>query len=454
MGFNGSGVYTLPSGALVSDGTSADASDLNTPLQDLETSLNLVHISDGRKPATGNWPMGGFKQTGMNSGSAATDSTNLGQVQQGTVNWVAAGGTADALTGSYTPAIAALVDGQECFVRATATNTTTTPTYTPNNGVITARTITKAGGQAVAVGDISSTKELHLRYNLANTRWEWLNAVPVLNFASTTEVLTGTETAKAVTPDSLAVFWEKGGDITSAATITIGEGGYANLTGTASISDIDFSVAKDGRPYVLVCASTPTFVHNATTLIVPGAANYTASAGDMIHVYQDSGDNVRLVIFKADGKAVVGGGRELLASASSGASGITLTNISSVYRALAIEFSNLSWDASASQVRVQFSNTNGSAYGAAVATYGNTGAANAAWGSCLIEGIQIPRTSSSNIFIQNLVNVPATATLVTTIVNGVPDSATSGPINAIKITGDGTGTMLIDSGTLQVWGIR
>jgi hypothetical protein len=146
-------------------------------------------------------------------------------------------------------------------------------------------------------------------------------------------------------------------------------------------------------------------------------------------------------------------GRVLLGSITVGASNLTLTGISSVYRALAVEFSNLSWDASATGVRIAFSNSNGSAYGAAVNTLGNMGSANVAWGSLLIEGLQIPRTSSSNIFVQVLGHIPATATVVTSIQAGLPDSATLGPVNAIKITGDSGGVSLIDSGKIEVWGI-
>jgi microcystin-dependent protein len=67
-----------------------------------------------------------------------------------------------------------LVDGQVCYFRATAANLTTTPSFSPNG--LSAETITKNGGQALAVGDIcGSLNEVTLRYNIANTRWELLN---------------------------------------------------------------------------------------------------------------------------------------------------------------------------------------------------------------------------------------------------------------------------------------
>lgn len=42
MGRNGSGVYSLPSGSTVTNGDTSDATDLNTPLSDLETDANTA----------------------------------------------------------------------------------------------------------------------------------------------------------------------------------------------------------------------------------------------------------------------------------------------------------------------------------------------------------------------------------------------------------------------------
>lgn len=97
-------------------------------------------------------------------------------------NWAAAGGTHDAIAATYDPPItsAQLVDGLTLAFRATSANLTTTPTFAPNG--LTAHTITKNGGQALAIGDIpGANAEIVLRYNLANTRWELQGApdVPV-----------------------------------------------------------------------------------------------------------------------------------------------------------------------------------------------------------------------------------------------------------------------------------
>lgn len=42
MSRNGSGVYSLPAGSTVTNGTASDATDLNTPLADLESDANVA----------------------------------------------------------------------------------------------------------------------------------------------------------------------------------------------------------------------------------------------------------------------------------------------------------------------------------------------------------------------------------------------------------------------------
>ena len=98
-------------------------------------------------------------------------------------------------------------------VGATAANATTTPTFSPNG--LTARTIVKTGGNALAAGDIvGDGHELILRYLLASTRWELLNpnaggtaasdtAAGIVELATDAETITGTDTARAVTPANL-----------------------------------------------------------------------------------------------------------------------------------------------------------------------------------------------------------------------------------------------------------
>ncbi len=92
-----------------------------------------------------------------------------------TIPRAAAGGTADAITATFSPALT-LANMTLCIVIAGAANATATPTFAPNG--LAAHTITKYGGQALVAGDIfGALMACILCYNLANTRWELLNPV-------------------------------------------------------------------------------------------------------------------------------------------------------------------------------------------------------------------------------------------------------------------------------------
>lgn len=175
MPFNGAGVYSPPGADFPAvANTLIESTKFNSVINDIATALSAAILKDGTQTVTANIPFGNNRLLTVGAGLVRTDAVNLGQLQDASTNWVAAGGTADAITATYSPAITALVDGQLAFFRATAANATTTPTFAPNG--LTARTITKRGGTAVIAGDIpGNLTEVILRYNLANTRWELLN---------------------------------------------------------------------------------------------------------------------------------------------------------------------------------------------------------------------------------------------------------------------------------------
>lgn len=170
---NGSGVYALPNADVVFD-TVIDQTVYNSNNSDIGTALSGSIAKNGETVITANLPMANFKHTGISDASARTEYASAGQVQDGKLNWVAAGGTVDVITASFSPAIAAVADGMILCIRASGANTVTTPSFSPNG--LTARTIVKNGGVALVAGDISAAgHELQLRYLAASTRWELLN---------------------------------------------------------------------------------------------------------------------------------------------------------------------------------------------------------------------------------------------------------------------------------------
>ena len=91
-------------------------------------------------------------------------------------NWAVATGTVDAILAAYTPVNTALIDGLLLGVRASGANTSTTPTFTPDD--LPPHVIVKRGSVALAAGDIPGAgAELLLRFNLAAGKWVLLNPI-------------------------------------------------------------------------------------------------------------------------------------------------------------------------------------------------------------------------------------------------------------------------------------
>lgn len=114
-------------------------------------------------------------------GTNILDARFVGQqaFQQDLYSYAQATGTADALVAAFTPAITLQTLGEGIVtvtIMPTAANATTTPTFTPNNGVITAANIVKGNNQALAVGDIAGANHpIILMKTPAATVWTLLN---------------------------------------------------------------------------------------------------------------------------------------------------------------------------------------------------------------------------------------------------------------------------------------
>jgi len=133
------------------------------------------------------------------------------------------------------------------------------------------------------------------------------NGQGVFDKASTTDVLTGTDANKTVTPDALAALWERVGNQAAADPLILGDGGvfFVN-TAIGNINDIQFATPKDGRRALIYFSVTGnTLVHSAT-LYVPGATNYVIAAGDTIEIYQRLNDRRVIGITRLDGTPAVG----------------------------------------------------------------------------------------------------------------------------------------------------
>lgn len=277
MPFNGSGVfvrlYNWVNDAAANIKIRADRMD--NEMNGMATGLSTCITKDGQTSITANLPMSTFKHTNVGNATLRTDYFAAGQAVDGVISWAAAGGTADAITASYSIPINTLVDGQLCYVRAGAANATTTPTFSPDG--LTARTIVKNGGSALAVGDIAGAgHELILRYLLASTRWELMNpavnigsastTVPgIIEIATVTEAEAGTDTARAVTPEGLAASKSQALQNSQSAdyTLVIGDAGKHILHPVGDANNRTFTIPANAS-VAYKTGTMITFINEAT----------------------------------------------------------------------------------------------------------------------------------------------------------------------------------------------
>lgn len=287
MAFDGNGVflrlYNWTNDAAANIKIRADRMDNET--NGIATGLSTCITKDGQTTITANLPMAGYIHTNVGAGTLRTQYTRLDQTQDGKVNWADGGGTADAITATYSPVITTLVDGQECYVRATAANATTTPTFSPN--ALTARTIVKNGNVALAAGDIAGDgHELHLRYRLSDTKWELLNpAVTGVAVLSANNAFTGNNTFAGTSTFNAAATFNGATTVAGSLAIsgTSSEAAYITLAedtdnGTNKVKlQAPSSLASDITVNLPIVAGTIP-VKTELTIVGTGYAETTAAA--------------------------------------------------------------------------------------------------------------------------------------------------------------------------------
>ena len=98
---------------------------------------------------------------------------------------------------------------------------------------------------------------------------------------------------KGTVGENLTVF-AKGADLTSASALVLGtDGNYFDVTGTVTITSI--STLPAGTMILLQFDGILTLTHNATSLILIGAANFTTAAGDRCLFVSEGSGNWREV---------------------------------------------------------------------------------------------------------------------------------------------------------------
>lgn len=197
-------------------------------------------------------------------------------VQQEANSYAQATGTVDAIVAAFNPAITAttLAAGLVTVtVMPTGANISTTPTFTPNTGVIPPATIVKGNNQALAAGDIAGANHpVVLMWSNGLSKWILLNPATGVVSAATVDnsVNDFRLTLTSGTPVTLA-------DITGATTvyctpykgnrIALYDGANWNVRASAEFSKA-LGTLTSGLPYDVFCydnAGTPTLEFLAWT---------------------------------------------------------------------------------------------------------------------------------------------------------------------------------------------
>jgi hypothetical protein len=115
-----------------------------------------------------------------------------------------------------------------------------------------------------------------------------------------------------------AFYENRGNPITATSGTTdlaLANGNFVHITGTGSISINSFGTLPAGSRFVLCFDIPVTLVYNATSLIIPGAANVTTAAGDCIMLISEGSGNWRVISYFPGGGLPVGTVTAVTASA-------------------------------------------------------------------------------------------------------------------------------------------
>jgi hypothetical protein len=150
---NGSGTYSLPAGNPVVTGTTISSTWANNTLSDIATALTNSVSKDGQTAPVANMPMGGFKMTGLGTGTDRTDSANLGQIQDQGYIYLSSVSGSDTITANTSPATTAYIAGQAYRFVASGDNT---GAATINLNGLGAKGVAKGAAEPLQAGDLRS----------------------------------------------------------------------------------------------------------------------------------------------------------------------------------------------------------------------------------------------------------------------------------------------------------
>ena len=182
------------------------------------------------------------------------------------------------ITGQTPAALTALTSGQQFVFTTTAANTAPVTLTIDTTG---SRSVVKNNDQAILPAEFAASQVVIVAYNATNGNFEWVNH------------------------NNKVLSFYQGSDIAAATTTNIWStsGNTVSITGTTGISS--FGTAPNiGARRTLVFDGVVTLT-NGLSLALPGAANYTTAAGDILEVYAETLTTFYVVIHRKSGLSAV-----------------------------------------------------------------------------------------------------------------------------------------------------
>jgi hypothetical protein len=265
---DGSGNYSLPSGNPVSTGTTVSSTTHNTTMTDIANAITASIAKDGQTTPTANLPMGGFRHTGVASGTARDHYSSIGQVQDSGFHYVGSVAGTDTITGSLTPAIASYPVGLEVLL--SPLNTNTGAVTLALNGLGAKGVFKDNTSRELAAGDLVAGGLYKLYYNGSSF---------YVDIGTVEGSFTGTLTGCTTSPTGTVYYARNGRQVTlhlpalsatsNATTMTV-TGLPAHLQPTRS-QYLSYPLATDNgsvryEPYCLVSAASGTITFGLTGL--------------------------------------------------------------------------------------------------------------------------------------------------------------------------------------------
>jgi hypothetical protein len=366
---NGSGIYGPPPGTAAMANTTIESADYNAVVTDMSQALTESVNVGGTAPFQANQSMGNNKLIAMAPGTAAADSVNLAQAQSAIVAHAASvGGTADAITASFSPAFSTYTARMRFRFAASGANTAVAPTI--NVDGLGTKTIKKLNSVTLAVDDIGGAGHVcDCVYN--GTDVILLN--PALAAGDRANTFAAKQTyngpvvkGTTVLADAATVAWDLATGADFQVTITSNRTLGAFTNGTVGQEGI-LRVIQDG---------TGGWTLNLSNAVYdfwgPSIENVARGAGDVTEYNFKVLSSGSMFLKRRGSTSIREGGRDFLSEQTAAASAIidfVLIKWLALYDRFEIDFDNVLPSADNTALWLRTSTNGGSSYDSTAADY-------------------------------------------------------------------------------------